>query len=124
MNRHRLATFGWLLCSILISASWAASGKVTLQELCTQKTIRIADLKRLDLDVKQGHGPLFWAAIDDKTEVQFWYQPGPASAMSFGKIKLITMGAPNDENHGTIIWPKEKVGHDFGSELHKLDEGE
>jgi hypothetical protein len=120
MNRYRLARFGLLLSSIIMAASWAASGKVTLQELCMQTSIRIADLKRLDLDVKQGHGPLFWAVIDDKTEVQFWYQPGPASAMTLGKIKLITTGAPNDENHGTIIWPKEKVGHDFGSELHEL----
>ena len=122
MNWHRLAPFGLLLSSIIITAAWAASGKVTLQDLCRQTTIRIADLKRLDLHVKQGHGPLFWAVIDNKTEVQFWYQPGPASAMALGKIKLITTGAPNDENHGTIIWPKEKVGHDFGSELHKLYE--
>lgn len=120
MNRYRLVPFGLLLCSIIITASWAASGKVTLQEICTQTIIRIADLKRLDLNVKQGHGPLFWAVIDDKTEVQFWYKPGLASAMTVGKIELITTGVPNDENHGTIIWPKEKVGHDFGSELDKL----
>jgi hypothetical protein len=122
MKRHHLASFALLLSSIIVTASWASNGKVTLQELCAQTTIRIADLKRLDLDVKQGHGPLFWAVIDDKTEVQFWYQPGPASAMTLGKIKLITAGAPNDENHGTIILPKEKVGHDFGNELHKLYE--
>jgi len=120
MRKQRLLIIGWLLISAVVAASWAGDAKLTLPQLCAQETIRIADLRRLELQVKQGHGPLFWAAIDDKTEVQFWYMPGPAALLKWAKIKLITTGDPNDEDHGTIIWPKEKIGHDFGSELEQL----
>ena len=98
----------------------SAHGKVTLSHLLAKATIRIRDLDTLNLDVKQGHGPVMWATLDKKTEVWFWYKPGVLSATGHGKIVLIATVPTNDENNGTIIWPQDRVGHDYGKELHAL----
>lgn len=101
-----------------ISAS--ADGKITLQALLTNDTIRVRDLKELDLNVKEGHGPVLWASLNDKIEVWFWCKPGILSVLGMGKIILIATVDSNDENHGTIIWPKDKIGRDYGEELKNL----
>lgn len=98
----------------------SADGRITLQELLIKKTIRVSDLKKLNLDVKEGHGPALWAALDDKQDVLFYYEPGILSVLGITKIILIATVKPNDENHGTIIWPADKVGHDYGKELRIL----
>ena len=97
--------------------------KITLHELLTHHTILVHDLQRLSLDVKPGHGPLLFATIDQTKEVQFWIHPGVAAVRGLGKVVLITTGDPSDENHGTIIWPPEKVGLEFGRELEALYRG-
>jgi hypothetical protein len=117
----RLRLVVLLLAAIAVSSTASAGkAKLTLQQLLTHSTIRVGDLRLLDLKVKSGHGPLLWAAVDETTEVQFWVQPGVAAALGVAKIRLITTGKKGDENHGTIIWPREKIGRDFGQELKAL----
>jgi hypothetical protein len=102
------------------SISMAAERKVTLEELLAKKSIRVKDMHKLNMDVKPGHGPVLWAALDAKREVWFWCMPGVSSALGVGKIVLVATVDANDENAGTIIWPKDKVGHDYGKELEAL----
>ena len=105
---------------VLACATATTGGKITLQELLTYKTIRVGDLKKLNLDVKEGHGSFLWAAIDDNKEVWFWCRPGISAVLGTGKIILIAIIDSNDENRGTIIWPKDKVNNDYGKELKLL----
>lgn len=105
---------------VMSCATATADGKITLQELLANKTIRVGDLKKLNLDVKEGHGPYLWAALDDKKEVWFWCKPGISAVLGTGKVLLIATVDSNDENRGSIIWPKDKVGHDYGKELATL----
>jgi hypothetical protein len=111
-----------LLFSLLLVSctSVSADGKVTLSNILTKTSIQVRDLDALDLDIKQGHGPVLWAALDKKTEVWFWYKPSVLSAAGLGKIVLIATVPTNDENNGTIVWPQDKIGHDYGKELEAL----
>lgn len=93
---------------VMACATATADGKVTLQELLTNKTIRVGDLKKLNLNVKEGHGPYLWATLDDKKEVWFWCRPGISAVLGTGKVILIATVDSNDENHGAIIWPRVK----------------
>ena len=110
--------FGLLLVSC---ASVPTDRKVTLSELMAKKTtIRVRDLAALDLDVKQGHGPVLWAQLDKKAEVWFWVKSGVFPVESLYRIVLIVTVPENDENNGTIIWPLNKAGHDYAKELKAL----
>jgi hypothetical protein len=102
------------------SISIATETKMTLEELLAKKSIRVRDVHKLNMDVKPGHGPVLWAALDEKREVWFWCKAGASSALGVGKILLVATVDAKDENIGTIIWPKEKVGHDYGKELEAL----
>jgi len=110
-----------LVAALMVSCATAtADGKITLQELLTYKTIRVGDLKKLNLDVKLAHGPIYWAALDnkDKKDVWFIFRPGFLAVLGMAKIDLIATGDANYMDlRGTIIWPKDKVGHDYGEEL-------
>ena len=92
----------------------------TLEELLSKKSIRVHDLRKLNLDVKPGHGPVLWASLDGKKEVWFWCSPRVSCALGVGKIRLVATVIENDENNGTIIWPKDKIGMDYGKELDTL----
>jgi hypothetical protein len=72
------------------------------------------------MPVKEGDGPLLYVVIDAKTELCFYFRPGILAAAGTGKILLIARVPINDENHGTIVWPKDKIGHDYGEELKAL----
>ena len=112
-----------LLCGILFvsCASVPTDRKVTLSELIAKKaTIRVRDLAALDLVVEKGHGPVYWATLGNKTEVWFWVKSGVLPVESLYRIVLIVTVPENDENHGTIIWPRDKVGHDYANELKAL----
>jgi hypothetical protein len=110
-----------LMVLCLFSTSCASlEEKITLQEIINKESIKVNDLKRIDLDLKQGHGPYLWSKVDNEKEAWFWCKPGIMSALGRCEIVLITYVNANDEDDGTIIWPKEKVGHDFGKELRLL----
>jgi hypothetical protein len=97
-----------------------AGAKIELKDLLIQKVIYIRDLKKLKLEIKQGDGPMFYPSLDNETEVRFWYKPGITTAAGLGRIVLIATGHPNDENHGNIVWPKDRAGHDYGTELESI----
>jgi hypothetical protein len=126
MLRSFRPLFAWcLLLSALMlivtgSTPAEAKGHVTLSELLSRPSIYIRDLDSLDLDVKQGDGPVRYALLDANKIVQFWFKPGLVATLGRGKVVLVTSGDANDENHGTILWPKDKVGHDYGKELESL----
>jgi len=108
---------------VMSCATATANGKITLQELLTYKTIRVGDLKKLNLDVKLAHGPIYWAMLDDKDKKDVWFifSPGISAVFGMAKIDLIATGDANYMDvRGTIIWPKDKVGHDYGKELETL----
>jgi hypothetical protein len=119
-----------LACTVIVAVtmavlapthiSIAAEKKLTLEELLSRKSIRIRDLHKLNMEVKPGHGPVLWAPLDEKREAWFWCAPGVASVLGAGKVLLVATVDANDENVGTILWPKEKVGHDYGKELETL----
>jgi hypothetical protein len=126
MLRSFRPLFAWCLllgAPILIamrSTPAVARGHVTLSELLNRRSIYIRDLGSLDLDVKQGDGPVRYALLDANKIVQFWFKPGLVATLGNGKVVLVTSGDTNDENHGTILWPKDKIGHDYGKELESL----
>jgi len=97
--------------------------KFTLEQLLTWKTIRVKDVRALNLDVRTADGPALWAPLDDQKVVWFWCMPGVSSALGLEKIVLIATGATNDENHAAVVWPPSKVGHDYGQELKTLYKG-
>jgi hypothetical protein len=123
-NKHAVTIamlMSLLFVLLLVSCTTVSTDrKVTLSNMLTKTSIQVRDLDALELDVKQGHGPVLWAVLDKKTEVWFWYKPGVLSAAGLGKIVLIATVPSNDENNGTIVWPQEKVGHDYGMELEAL----
>jgi hypothetical protein len=115
----------WLRSAVVLLGLFALTppayaDTVSLEDLLKRDTIYIRDLKRLPYQLKSADGPVFLASVDKSTEIRFWFKPGVVAAVGLGRIVLIARGAPNDENHGTIIWPKAKVGHDYGDELHAL----
>jgi hypothetical protein len=97
-----------------------AIGTTSLVQLMERETIHLSELKELNIDAKQGHGPVWVAVLDDKSEVWFWYQPGLRATLGFGKVVLIAKVKPGDENNGEILWPASKRGRDYGMELRAI----
>ena len=102
------------------SVAVASEGDQTLDQLLAQKTIRIRDVKKLPLPVRTSDGPVLRVILDQNKVAWFWFIPGPAVAAGTGRIRLIAIGEMNDENHATIVWPQNKVGHDYGTELRAI----
>jgi len=91
----------------------------SIQTLLSKDSIYLYDLKRLPLDVKQGDGPVRYVLFGN-AEVVFWYKPGFWCFIGPCRVRLVTMNAVNDENHGKILWPKDKIGQDFELTLKRL----
>ena len=105
---------------LVTAASGYARGIVPLTQLMDKSSISLSDLDELNLDIKQGHGPVMFAVVDDKKEIWFWYKPGLLASLGFGKVVLIATVNADDENKGEIIWPASKRGSDYGSTLRAI----
>jgi hypothetical protein len=119
----RLRTTHVLLSVLSMSISGSSISSAlepSLATLLTKKVIHIRDLTNLHMNVQQGHGSVYWAKLDEGNEIWFWYQPGLRSALGFGKIVLVAEVPQNDENKGTILWPSNRIGRDYGQELEVL----
>jgi len=42
------------------------------------------------------------------------------SALGLGRIVLVAMDHPNDENNAKIVWLQNKIGLNFGKELQAI----
>lgn len=112
--------FLFLAIFFFIAGCSVSKSEASLADLLKKSSISISDLECLNLNIKHGHGLYFWAQLDEKQDVWFWYEPGFLSAAGFGEVILIAYIDKGDVDVGHIVWPTHMVGQDYGRQLELL----